>query len=503
MQPSVVVIGGGLAGLSAALALAPVPVLVVSLAPIGTEASSVWAQGGIAAAVGPDDSPALHAMDTMAAGDGLCDAATVARITAGGPALIAGLAAAGVRFDRDGGGALALGLEAAHGRRRIVHAGDSTGREVMRALATRVRATGSITVLEGRGVQRLIVRDGAAAGVVLDDGQAIGASRVVIATGGVGGLYCHTTNPRGAWGQGLLLAGRAGAVLADLEFVQFHPTALDLGRDPMPLVSEAVRGEGGILVDETGCRFMAAPGAGHARAELEPRDVVSRAVWDHVAAGHRVFLDATSALGPDFADHFPTVAEFCAQAGIDPAIQPIPVRPAAHYHMGGIATDAEGRTSLPGLFACGECASTGLHGANRLASNSLLEAAVCGAAVARAIKDGEVPAASATADRAGGGSRGDPAAVRPIMSAGLGVLRDRRGMLRATADLLRLADSGGPAADPAAVALAIAVAALQREESRGAHWRTDRPSRAPHARRSRITLDQAFTAAREAVCVAA
>ena len=503
MQPSVVVIGGGLAGLSAALALAPVPVLVLSLAPIGTEASSVWAQGGIAAAVGPDDSPALHAMDTMAAGDGLCDAATVARITAGGPALIAGLAAAGVRFDRDGGGALALGLEAAHGRRRIVHAGDSTGREVMRALAARVRATGSITVLEGRGVQRLIVRDGAAAGVVLDDGQAIGASHVVIATGGVGGLYCHTTNPRGTWGQGLLLAGRVGAVLADLEFVQFHPTALGVGRDPMPLISEAVRGEGGILVDETGARFMAAPGAGYRRAELEPRDVVSRAVWAHLGDGHKVFLDATRALGPRFAGHFPTIAGFCRDAGIDPATQPIPIRPAAHYHMGGIATDAEGRTSVPGLFACGECAATGLHGANRLASNSLLEAAVCGAAVGETIKRGDIPAAPVVMDRARGSRRGDPLAVRPIMSAGLGVLRDRDGMLRALGGLLRLAEEDGPAADPAAVGLAIAVSALRREESRGAHWRTDRPGQAATARRSRITLDQAFAAAREAVCVAA
>jgi L-aspartate oxidase len=503
MWPSVVVIGGGLAGLSAALALAPVPVLLVSLAPIGSEAASGWAQGGIAAAVGADDSPALHAADTLAAGDGLCDPTAVERIIGAGPPLIGSLAAAGVRFDRDAGGALALGLEAAHGRRRIVHAGDSTGREVMRALAARVRAAASVTVLEGRGVARLIVRDGAVAGVVLESGQAIGATRVVIATGGVGGLYCHTTNPRGAWGQGLLLAGRAGAALADLEFVQFHPTALDVGRDPMPLVSEAVRGEGGILVDEAGHRFMAAPGVGYRRAELEPRDVVSRAVWAHLADRHSVFLDATDALGSGFVRHFPTIAGFCRQAGIDPATQPIPVRPAAHYHMGGIATDAEGRTSVGGLFACGECASTGLHGANRLASNSLLEAAVCGAAVAGAIKDGMIPAAAAVADRAGGAKRGDPQAVRPIMSAGLGVLRDQDGMRRAVADLLRLADAGGPAADPASVGLAIAVSASRREESRGAHWRTDRPGRASAARRSLMTLEQAFAMARDAVCVAA
>ena len=203
----------------------------------------------------------------------------------------------------------------------------------------------------------------------------------MLATGGLGGLYAHTTNPLGAIGQGLALAARAGAALADMEFVQFHPTALDVGLDPMPLVSEAVRGEGAVLVDETGARFM----SGKGRGELEPRDVVSRAVAAHIAAGHRVFLDARPALGADFAAHFPGITARCRAAGIDPVRQPIPVRPAVHYHMGGIAVDAEGRSTVEGLWACGEVAATGLHGANRLASNSLLEAVVMAGAVADSI----------------------------------------------------------------------------------------------------------------------
>jgi L-aspartate oxidase len=484
-QPPVVIVGAGLAGLSAALALAPLPVLLISAAPIGEQASSGWAQGGIAAAIGADDSPALHAADTRAAGDGLCDPAVVARIIAAGPRLIAALRQSGVRFDAD------LGLEAAHGRRRIVHAADGTGREVMRALAERVRGTPSITLLHGQ-VRRLVVRDGTVTGVTLATGQSIAASQVVLATGGLGGLYAHTTNPRASWGQGLLLAAQAGAVLTDLEFVQFHPTALDTGRDPMPLISEAVRGEGATLIDETGARFT---------AELAPRDVVSRAVSAHLSAGHRVFLDAT-AMGTAFARHFPGITQACAESGLDPATQPIPVRPAAHYHMGGIATCADGATSVPGLYACGECSGTGLHGANRLASNSLLEAAICGAAVAEAIKSSPValPARGVMRDQAA--SPPDRVApVRPIMTAALGVLRHRAGMERAIGELLRLVDERGPSSGPATVGLLVALSALRREESRGAHCRTDYPDHAATARRSRITLTEAIAAARDLACV--
>jgi L-aspartate oxidase len=268
---------------------------------------------------------------------------------------------------------LLLGLEAAHGRRRIVHAGgDRSGSEIMRALIAAVRQTPSITVLDGVEARRLLVADGRVAGVLAASATetlVLPASRVVIATGGLGGLYRHTTNPLGALGQGVALAARAGAVLADMEFVQFHPTALDVGLDPMPLVSEAVRGEGAVLIDESGGRFT---------DELKPRDQVSRAVWRHLGDGHPVFLDAREALGTRFAARFPAIAAHCRAAGLDPARDAIPVRPAVHYHMGGIAVDAEGRSTVPGLWAAGEVAATGLHGANRLASNSLLEAAVCG-----------------------------------------------------------------------------------------------------------------------------
>src|SRR5271165_1872600 len=371
-----VIVGGGIAGLMTALRLAPMPAVVLAKAPLQTEASSVWAQGGIAAALGPDDDPALHFADTLAAGDGLCDADVASRVTAAGPAAVQMLLQYGVRFDRDPAGTIRLGREAAHARRRIVHAtGDGTGKEIMRALVAAVRQTPSITVLEDFQVRRLIIVDGMVSGVLA--ASAFGpvllpTSRVVLATGGIGGLFLHTTNPRGSFGQGLALAARAGAALVDLEFVQFHPTALDAGGHPLTLVSEAVRGEGATLIDETGTRFM----SGVPGAEVAPRDVVARAVWRHLTDGHRVFLDATAALGSRFAGHFPVIAAACAACGIDPATQPIPVRPAAHYHMGGIAVDWRGRSTLAGLWACGETAGTGLHGANRLASNSLLEAVV-------------------------------------------------------------------------------------------------------------------------------
>jgi L-aspartate oxidase len=294
--------------------------------------------------------------------------------------------------------------------------------------------------------------------------------RVVIATGGLGYLYRHTTNPTGSFGQGVALAARAGAALADMEFVQFHPTALDVGRDPMPLISEAVRGEGAILIDETGTRFM----AGQGRAELEPRDIVARAVWRHSAAGHRVFLDARAALGARFAEHFPGIDALCRAAGIDPATMPIPVRPAAHYHMGGIAVDQAGRSSIAGLWACGEAAATGLHGANRLASNSLLEAAVCGGWVAESVA-GAPAGPERSLPPIAVPPQADPSAVRMIMEEKVGVVRSRQSLTAAITSLLPLAQSGGPSADPATIGLVIATAALLRNESRGGHWRSDFP----------------------------
>jgi L-aspartate oxidase len=392
-----VIVGGGIAGLLTALRLVPLPVVVLTKAQLETEASSAWAQGGIAAAIGPGDDPELHLADTLAAGDGLCEVDVARRVTAAGPDAIELLLRYGVRFDRDHVGALRLGLEAAHRRHRIVHAaGDGTGREIMRALAAAVRETPSIIVMEGVEARRLMVADGAVTGVLAaserGDAMLLPTGRVLMATGGIGGLFLHTTNPRGSFGQGLSLAAGAGAALIDMEFVQFRPTALDVGEHPLTLVSEAVRGDGAILIDSTGTRFMAdVPGQ-----ELAPRDVVARAVWCRQAEGHRVFLDARAALGDRFARRFPVIAAACAAAHIDPAKQPIPIRPTAHYHMGGIAVDEQGRSTLAGLWACGEVAGTGLHGANRLASNSLQEAVVCAGWVAdslAATAPGREPAA--------------------------------------------------------------------------------------------------------------
>ncbi len=480
-----VIIGAGLAGLITALRLAPLPVVVLSKFKLGVDAASGEAQGGVAAAVGRDDDPDLHAADTIAAGDGLCDPAIVAEITAAGAQAIEALIRLGVNFDRAGDGELALGLEAAHQRRRIVHAaGDGTGRAILRAVVAAVRCTPSIAVIEEAEARRLILRDGAIAGVLASArGKPLPLStdRVVIATGGLGYLYRHATNPKGSFGQGVALALRAGAALADLEFVQFHPTALDVGLDPMPLISEAVRGEGAILIDETGTRFM----AGEGRAELEPRDVVSRAVWRHIAAGHRVFLDARAALGARFHKRFPGITARCLAAGIDPATAPIPVRPAAHYHMGGIAVDRAGRSSVPGLWACGEAAATGLHGANRLASNSLLEAAVCGGWVAESIAattaSARPPLALIDLPQAA-----DPTVVRAILEEKVGVLRDRQSLTEAITALAPLAFGNGAAADPALVGLTIAVAAYLRTESRGGHWRSDHPHASPAQAQRRI-----------------
>jgi L-aspartate oxidase len=457
-----IIVGGGVAGLMAALAASPRAVTLLNPAPLGTGAASAMSQGGLAASVGADDSVALHVADTLAAGAGLSDRAAVERIIGAGPQLVETLLRLGVRFDRCENGALALGLEAAHARPRILHAnGDQTGAEIMRALIERVRATPSITIMEAT-VRKIVVGDSGVAGVLAMRGAqtvALPTDRVLLATGGIGGLFSHTTNPEGAIGQGLMLAQDAGAVLADLEFIQFHPTALDVPGASLPLISEAVRGEGARFIDETGAYFM------HGQ-DLAPRDVVARAVFAHVQAGHRVFLDARP-IGARFAARFPAIAAICARAGIEPMTQPIPVRPAAHYHMGGVAVDADGRSSVEGLYAAGEVARTGLHGANRLASNSLLEAAICGAAAGRsmaglAAKPVRMPQAELP-------PLPDAVPLRPIMSAHLGVLRDAAGMGRAAAQCAALAGQN-PAA---ALALRIALAGLARETSVGAHARAD------------------------------
>jgi L-aspartate oxidase len=492
-----VIIGAGIAGLMTALRLAPEPVVLLSKGTLGGESSSAWAQGGLAASLGEDDCPALHLADTLAAGDGLCDRDVAERITRAAPATVDALVNLGARFDRRPDGALALGLEAAHSRRRIIHAaGDGTGREIVRAVVGAVRRTPSIAVLEGFDARRLLTEAGIVTGVLAvgsRGGASLLTNRVVIATGGIGGLFVRSTNPDGCFGQGLALAARAGAALTDLEFIQFHPTALAGPGRPAPLVSEAVRGEGAILVDETGYRFLAdEPGA-----ELAPRDAVARAVWRHLAQGHRVFLDARKHPGNRFAERFPAIAMACRAAGINPSEQPIPVEPAVHYHMGGIAVDAVGRTSVPGLWACGEAACTGLHGANRLASNSLLEAATCAGWVAESVAG--TPASVARPQHVRVldlPSSADPGLVRETLSRGVGVLRDEAALQATIETLLPLATAGGPASDPALVGLMIAVAALLRRESRGAHRRTDFPARGAATARMPLSLEDAVATGR-------
>ncbi len=412
----VVVVGAGLAGLFTALKLAPVPVTVVSAARFGEGASSLWAQAGIAAAIAEGDSPEAHAADTIRAGAGIVDP-KIAHLLAGEARdRIADLLRYGVPFDKDLEGHFSLGREAAHGKNRILHVkGDTAGRAIMHALTAAVRQTPSITVLEGFAARDLVLRDGRIQGVELapaDDrpsarGFVLPASAVVLATGGAGQIFAITTNPREARGEGIAIAARAGAMIADAEFVQFHPTAINIGRDPAPLATEALRGEGALLINARGERFMRAV---HEDAELGPRDVVARAVYREVASGRGAFLDCRP-LGTKLAEHFPTVFAACRAAGIDPLREPIPVAPAAHYHMGGILTDARGRSTVDGLWACGEVASTGAHGANRLASNSLLEAVVFGARVAGDIASSSLPTIPKTDGTArssgfrGGGAR--------------------------------------------------------------------------------------------------
>jgi L-aspartate oxidase len=506
----VVIVGAGLAGLFTALKLAPMHVTVLAAAPLGEGASSNWAQAGIAAAVGPDDSPELHAADTIAAGAGIVDPYVARFVTDEAPARIEDLVSYGVPFDRDENGHFSLSREAAHSRRRIVHvSGDRSGAAIMQALIAKVRATPSIRVLEGYEAQELILEDGRVQGVRLLRPAAFGngvyeffpACAVVLATGGVGGLYSITTNPGYARGESIAMAARAGAIIADAEFVQFHPTGIDIGADPAPLATEALRGEGAILVNRRGDRFMPKLDP---RGELSPRDIVARGVFAEIAAGRGAFLDCRAATGDRFPESFPTVYAFCKTAGIDPVLQPIPVAPAAHYHMGGIATDERARSSVPGLWAVGEVASTGLHGANRLASNSLLEAAVFGARAAADIaaldRNGRC---APTVDvkritRAGDSNAPDHtlavARLRRTMTEQVGVIRDSSGLGEAMATLTQIEREAGDDRILANMALAarfIAGSALLREESRGAHARSDFPAASPAwAERSFLSLSE-------------
>ncbi len=497
ISADVVVIGSGAAGLTVAAELAPRTTTLITRSALGQESSTSLAQGGIAVAISPGDSPADHAADTRAVGGGLSDPWAVELLASEGPRLLRRLLERGARFERSPDGLLALSREAGHSRRRVVRAGgDATGRELVRLLVDVVRHTPTVRAVSNARAQGLLVdHEGRVRGVLVRTTQGRSLSclggAVVLATGGIGGLYRFTTNPPQSAGDGLAMAARAGARLVDLEFVQFHPTALDVtcpparasgpspGTQPVPLLTEALRGEGARIIDETGERFLA-----HPDAELAPRDVVARAIWRHRLAGHEVLLDLRPIA--DLQRRFPTVYTTCRRHGLDLTSTPVRITPAAHYHMGGVAVDARGRTSLPGLWACGEVACTGAHGANRLASNSLLEALVFGCQVARDLLAAEPPPPMQRAPTPAGVRRALTAVgrtrdetlgeLRQLMWDRVGLVRDAGGLADAYDRLRELAEDAGPSEqDPILAARLIAAAALSRCETRGAHARADHP----------------------------
>ncbi|MGW2185368.1 L-aspartate oxidase [Streptomyces sp. NPDC001667] len=512
VDADVVVVGSGVAGLTVALrcAAAGADVTVVTKARLD-DGSTRWAQGGIAAALGDGDTPEQHLDDTLVAGAGLCSEDAVRTLVTEGPDAVRRLIATGALFDTDGTtGEILLTREGGHHRSRIAHAGgDATGAEISRALVEAVRAAGIRTVENALVLDLLKDADGRAAGVTLhvmgegchDGVGAVRAKAVVLATGGMGQVFSATTNPAVSTGDGVALALRAGAEVSDLEFVQFHPTVLWLGPDAegqQPLVSEAVRGEGAHLVDADGHRFMV---GAHELAELAPRDIVAKGItrrMQELGAEH-MYLDARHFGAEMWAHRFPTILAACRAHGIDPVTEPIPVAPAAHYASGGVRTDLRGRTTVPGLYACGEVACTGVHGANRLASNSLLEGLVFAERIAADItSDATAAPGEPTADDRPATPLLAPEArfaIQRIMTAGAGVLRSAESLEGAAAGLDRLLaeavtalETDGKTAEPGTesweatnlllVSRVLVAAALRREETRGCHWREDFPDRA-------------------------
>lgn len=494
IECDVLVIGTGIAGLYTALKARSVGSVVVLTKTKLEESNTEYAQGGIAAAIGTEDSPRLHLLDTLEAGAGLCDESAVNVLVEEGPDCVRELIAIGTQFDKNEEGELALTREGAHSERRILHArGDATGDEIRRALQQRVYDEG-ITVHENQYIVDVLTQDGRCIGVLAlneqDEMIAYIARATILCTGGAGQLYINSTNPEVATGDGIAVAYRAGAEVQDLEFVQFHPTALYGDGSPKFLISEAVRGEGGLLLNKDGERFMPEY---HARAELAPRDVVARAIVDQMRKTNHpcVYEDARAI--PNVLKRFPSISAACAKRGIDISQDLIPVAPAAHYIMGGVRTDMDGRTGIEGLYACGEVACTGIHGANRLASNSLLEGLVFGRRIARALAHELPPPVEAR----GFGWRSGPVIpdrpldllwgeIQQLMWDHVGIIRTEEGLSLAIKRLTEIVQSlngalqtrkGYQVANLARVALLVAQAAYLRKESRGGHYRLDFPAR--------------------------
>lgn len=497
----VVIVGAGIAGLFCALKLAPQPVTLISATPLGEDSFGASMQADIAAAVAPGDSPESHAADMIAAGAGLVDESAALGVARDAAARIEDLLRLGVAFDRDHNGGLATFRAAAHSARRILSVrGDFTGQAIVAALTDAVRATPSIRVVEGYVADALLTENGAVRGLQLrptdDDAGApvlIAAPAVVLATGGIGHLFAATTNPVHANGIGLAIAARAGAVIADPEFVQFHPTAMLTGHDPAAVVSESLRGAGAILINRRGQRFMLPR---HPLVDLAPRDTVARGVMAEIIAGRGAFVDARDVLDEDVAERYPMLHRACVAAGLDPTRQPIPVAPAAHFHMGGIAIDSRGRTSIEGLWAAGEVAATATDGANHIAGNALLAALVFADRIAADVSGRTFAAAStlqhvAFAASPGTGPSFAEKTLREMMTAQLGVIRDEERVAEAIVAIARMERDGGSPRlrNMASAALLIATAAWSRRESRGAHCRADCPAENPSfAQRTMTTL---------------
>ena len=491
-RPDVVIVGGGVAGLTTALNLAPRKVCIITKSTLGVNTSSMWAQGGIAAAVGINDSVKSHIEDTVATAKGLADENVIVKVVNEAKNIINDLESFGVNFDKNDDGSFDLGLEAAHSSNRIVRSkGDSSGIEIMRGLIEKVNDCNNITVLENVSIDSIMSENNTIHGVIgrlaqdniPDNHVIIECSNVVLATGGLGGIFANTTNPRSSYGEGIALAAQAGAVLTDMEFIQFHPTGLDFGLDPTPLATEAIRGDGAYLVNQNEERFMLGV---HPENELAPRDLVAQNLFKQIEQGNSVFLDCRK-VSSEFETKYPQVASYCQAAGLNPKKDLLPILPVAHYHIGGVKTDLEGKTSIEGLWCCGEVAATGIHGANRLASNSLLESMVFGRIVAKNINSLPIKRVNKInpdfirmhKEKTKNRIRAKKYIwqLRSSMMRNIGIVRNHSSIVRGLHDILKIErESKGLSAklnDMILVSKFIIIGAYLRKESRGCHLRSD------------------------------